>query len=1197
MRNVIFLRLCAALCLVGSALCAQKPSAVKTNTPAAHPELLVQTGANSMTMIASMAISPDGHWYVCQQDDGLAIWSIDLRSQVNHISRPQHGMAALSVAADSRTILAMYLFEGIAADGTTGIARVDAITGQELPMIRIPGVVGAMAASPADMVFATLDGSVSKVEVRSLENNAVLFSDAAANVQNGPNGLRNVFFSADGSLVFLANADRVVGWDWRAKRRVVEFVAATSYSQNLDRTVAVNYSNGKTSSTARAENYNALQMVNLSADGTRLLACSKDELTEFDYQTRDKSFKKEPVRVAPAGKLYMGCGFFPGDRFYISLYSPVSVEMGSTLYSKDWKNETHLNGTIDKVLPVPKSALSLVTVVSQAPLLVRADGTVVNQTLPPPLMAVLPMFSADGQKLWWGEATRHPLFWDTDSGEATRQASLNVKNYIRSFSGDTKRMAFNDPDARALEETLIVADASSGKTLARYPLDWNYVPMEPSLDASGDMIAYLGKDSKLHVNHVGDADSVFTLDLQKAQLKQVLASLSPDGRELAVGLPEAVTVYAIPSGAKVASFAYDASFHINLHPQFSPDGAWLVIPRSLEPMRLISTKDWKTEKHLSVSAGGGGLGDTVSFSADGKLIAYSAEQSPTQEYNKPGDNFSAGGALVVDDIESGKHVYVADGTFSRCAISPNKQYLVAQAATGAQLVDLTTGKLLATLYVFSSGEIFDWLVITPDGLFDGSPAAWTRVNWRMSSESLEIAPAELFFREFYHPALLGELLAGKRPVATADIAKLDRRQPAVALHIDGNLDAVATRTVTVQVSVAESRAQNAGQKGGSGAEDLRLFRNGTLVKIWRGKLPLDAKGEATLTTEVPIVAGENRLTAYAFNAANIKSTDALLLVTGSDALKRNGTAYVLSIGINQYAADRAGQRLNLNYAQADAMDFSTQFVARQHALQNFQTIKVVQLANADATRANILAALGVLGGKPKDKLGEAQRTLLDAFDTVQPEDGVFIFYAGHGAARDGHFYLLPHDLDPQKEPNDAASHAISDQDLSVALEPISPTREFMVIDACQSGSALDTSGEVGPMNSTGLAQLAYEKGFYVLAASQGMEAALEASDLAGGHGYLTYALVEDGLRANAAAEDGVTELRPWFEYASHRVPELETKLKEKAPKAARGTTAEEDPHKHVWVSQHPRVFYRREPELTPFVVSHGDKAQAQPQVQ
>jgi len=51
------------------------------------------------------------------------------------------------------------------------------------------------------------------------------------------------------------------------------------------------------------------------------------------------------------------------------------------------------------------------------------------------------------------------------------------------------------------------------------------------------------------------------------------------------------------------------------------------------------------------------------------------------------------------------------------------------------------------------------------------------------------------------------------------------------------------------------------------------------------------------------------------------------------------------------------------------------------------------------------------------------------------------------------------------------------------------------------------------------------------------QAALAASKL--GHGYLTYALVEGGLKTNAADKepaDGQVLLREWLDYATERVP-------------------------------------------------------------
>src|SRR5262245_59229300 len=99
---------------------------------------------------------------------------------------------------------------------------------------------------------------------------------------------------------------------------------------------------------------------------------------------------------------------------------------------------------------------------------------------------------------------------------------------------------------------------------------------------------------------------------------------------------------------------------------------------------------------------------------------------------------------------------------------------------------------------------------------------------------------------------------------------------------------------------------------------------------------------------------------------------------------------------------------------------------------------------------------------------------------------------------------------------------------------------LFVLDACNSGQALEAEEKRrGPMNSKGLAQLAYEKGMYILTAAQSFQAALEAAQL--GHGYLTYALVEEGLKtpvADSSPKDGLVIAREWLNFATERVPQM-----------------------------------------------------------
>ena len=78
------------------------------------------------------------------------------------------------------------------------------------------------------------------------------------------------------------------------------------------------------------------------------------------------------------------------------------------------------------------------------------------------------------------------------------------------------------------------------------------------------------------------------------------------------------------------------------------------------------------------------------------------------------------------------------------------------------------------------------------------------------------------------------------------------------------------------------------------------------------------------------------------------------------------------------------------------------------------------------------------------------------------------------------------------------------------------------------------------MNVKGLAQLAYEKGMYILTAAQSYQVALESPQR--GHGYLTYALVQEGLKTGEAdidPENGQVTVREWLDYATQRVPQLQ----------------------------------------------------------
>jgi uncharacterized caspase-like protein len=584
----------------------------------------------------------------------------------------------------------------------------------------------------------------------------------------------------------------------------------------------------------------------------------------------------------------------------------------------------------------------------------------------------------------------------------------------------------------------------------------------------------------------------------------------------------------------------------------------------VETVGQVQLWDVSTGSELGAIKGHGRGVSKVTFSRDGKLLASAGTDNTIKIWDvatRAELRTLAGHTASIESID----------------FTPDGQLLASASEDGSTFLwDTKTGEHLLTLISLDDGG--EWMVVTPQGLFDGTPVSWNQILWRYNQETFNVAPIEWFFNEFYYPGLLSDIFAGKRPRVAQDVSKKDRRQPVVKLSLAGQAtdSNVATRTIKVKLDVSDAPA---------GAQDLRLFRNGSLVKVWHGDV-LKGQSSVSLEEEITVTAGPNRLVAYAFNRDNVKSKDAPLVFNGADNLKRKGTAYIIAVGVNEYE----NSQYNLKYAKADAQSFGDEMRRRQTQLAGFERVEVIQLLDQDATKANILAAIKRLAGEtgpPSLKAGP-----LDALKRAEPEDTVVIYFAGHGTAQAQRFYLIPHDLGYTGERTKLTeqglktmlAHSISDIELEAAVEGLDAGHLLLIIDACNSGQALEAEEKRrGPMNSKGLAQLAYEKGMYILTAAQSFQAALEAAQL--GHGYLTYALVEEGLKtpvADTEPKDGVVIAREWLNFATERVPQMQ----EEKMAQGRGLGLEiaftEGEKRTV---QRPRVFYRRELEANPLVIT------------
>ena len=534
----------------------------------------------------------------------------------------------------------------------------------------------------------------------------------------------------------------------------------------------------------------------------------------------------------------------------------------------------------------------------------------------------------------------------------------------------------------------------------------------------------------------------------------------------------------------------------------------------------------------------------LGFSNDGTLAGFAEADA---------DGRSS--TFVLASIPSGRIVGRFAGhtaSLEKFALSPDKTLLITCAGDGTvRLWNVARGRQVATLFAGAS-DPNEWLVSAPNGAFDGSPRGWSAMLWRFKGDTFDVAPPETFFNDFYDPGLLADAVAGRAP-PNRSLGNVDRRSPTIdAVTVLGRPP--YSRHVRVRVQV---------RSNGAGAFDVRLTRNGTEVMLWKGDV-LHGARQATLETSATLVAGSNEFFAYAFNRANVRSAIVAVSVSGAKTLERKGVAHILAIGVNLYS----NKDFALRYAGPDARAFADEAEVKAKALGTYSGIDVVRLFDKAVTKSSIVTALA----------GIAHR--------AQPEDTVFIYFAGHGVARDERYYLLPHDVGYtglKKDIDDAAldtitAHSISDRDIAEALLPLDARQIVLIIDACESGEALGDRKQAGPMNAKGLAQVAYDKGMYVLAASQGNQAALEAQKY--GHGLLTYALVVQGLHAGEAVPKdgaGVLLLRPWLTFAQGSVPKLQRGLIETAQ--AKGVTLSfvDGAARNVRPSdralQRPRIYY------------------------
>lgn len=224
--------------------------------------------------------------------------------------------------------------------------------------------------------------------------------------------------------------------------------------------------------------------------------------------------------------------------------------------------------------------------------------------------------------------------------------------------------------------------------------------------------------------------------------------------------------------------------------------------------------------------------------------------------------------------------------------------------------------------------------------------------------------------------------------------------------------------------------------------------------------------------DVNLKKGMNEISIEAFNSTNTITSAKAAVYVNADISKQLSKLYAIVVGVNQFDASFVP---NLKYAVNDAKSVSEEI--RKSKNKIYDDVEVVYLIDKNATRENIK----------------------DAFEMIQQKasvtDTVVFFMSSHGLSANGTFYLFPSN-------NISAKDFIDFSELFKMSSETKALSQIFIVDACQSGGALDIAASVYDSRASVLARSA---GIHLLSASTSGTNAFENDEAK--HGAFTHQIL------------------------------------------------------------------------------------------
>ncbi len=721
---------------------------------------------------------------------------------------------------------------------------------------------------------------------------------------------------------------------------------------------------------------------------------------------------------------------------------------------------------------------------------------------------------------------------------------VSILKYLSAKSGITI-----SPDGKYMvkgniDSTLIMIDISTGK-IAKEFVGHSKIVYCFDFNKTGDILASAGGDNYIKLWNTKTGKEIMTLKGHKELIFDI--KFSSDGKYLVSGSwDSSIRIWDVASGKQIQIIKLD-----NISPYvvgFTPNNMYVVsgdLNKQLKLWELDAGAEFRTIiGHTEILSSFDFTPDgktMITGSWDGKIKIWDVltgmlltklENHRGAVYSvccDPNGKFIASGSsdrtIKLWDITTGKEIKTLEGnsnSVTSVKITPDGKKLISCTVDGVIKVwDLSTFK---ELYTYFQIDRDNWLAKNSLGYFDGTKEALKSVNYVSGMEVIAIGS---LFEKYYTPNLIKRITEGESfSELSGNLNEVIKESPKITIRIED--------TQKHEISLVDDSIYNWREKiipiivdisdQGGALDEIRIYNNEKLILneslsseiVFRGGNKLSNKYNIQLSD------GKNEIKTVVINKERTESFPSKIIINydGEDALT---DLYILSIGINKYK----NPKYDLSFATNDAKAYSK--ALKENANQIFHNVEEVFIKDENANKENITKQFEEFSKK------------------IGPEDVFLFYYAGHGVMSlenkkgESDFYIVTYDVtNLYGDAEILKEKAISASELMEFSRKIKAGKQLFILDACQSGGAVEAFAKRGASREKAIAQLARSTGTFFITASQESQFANEAGTLE--HGLFTYAILEalEG-KANGGLKDDKITANELKTYVEERVPELSEK--------------------------------------------------------